>query len=465
MRTEKDFIGQVDIPENALYGINAARALDNFGNFNESTDPLFIKSYLLVKKACALANFENNSLSKEKAVMITAASDALINEGDYKDIIVNPLSGGAGTSLNMNINEVIANKALVINGYKPGQYDILSPLDDVNLHQSTNDTYPSAFKVAVMFYLKDLEPALASLQESMQEKEKEYCDIVKLGRTELMDALPMTVGMQFSAYAEAIARDRWRVFKANERIKTLNLGGTATGTGFNAPQKYIFSAVNKLREITGFNISRAENLVDATQNLDSVVEVMAIVKTAAVNLMKIAGDLRLQSGGPEGGIGELILPSVQEGSSIMPGKVNPVIPEFVQQISMLIMGNDAVISNAASQGNLELNQFYPLAATLSLKNLRMLTHSVKLFDRGCIKGLKLNREKIAANLSSSVAVLTYLSQYIGHDKAAGFYLRYNNGEKDIKKMVTESGIMDNKTYDELVNSNRIKMTGLKDGGK
>lgn len=465
MRKEKDFIGEIQIPDGALYGINAARALENFGNFAEGTDPVFIKSFLMVKKACALASHENGYLSDIKTKMITDAVDVLLSGDDNGSIIVNPLSGGAGTPMNMNINELIANKALVISGHKPGDYHILSPVDDVNLHQSTNDTYPSAFKTAVMFYLKELEPALASLQESLQEKEKEYCDTVKLGRTELMDALPMTVGMQFSAYAEAIARDRWRVFKANERIKTLNIGGTAIGTGFNAPQKYIFSAINKLREITGLNISRAENLVDATQNLDAVVETMAIIKTAAVNLMKIAGDLRLQSCGPDGGIGEFILPAVQEGSSIMPGKVNPVIPEFVQQVSMLIMGNDTVISNAASQGNLELNQFYPLVATLSLKNLRMLTHSVKLFDRGCIKGLKLNREKIAANLSSSVAVLTYLSQYIGHDKAAGFYIRYKNGEKDIKKMVTESGIMDNKTYDELVNSNSFKMTGLKDGGK
>ncbi|MBN2754184.1 MAG: aspartate ammonia-lyase [Candidatus Goldbacteria bacterium] len=465
MRREKDFIGELQIPNDALYGINGARARENFGDFGEGTDPLFIKAFLLVKKACALASHENGYLSDIKTKMITDAVDELIKGDDNNQVIVNPISGGAGTPMNMNINELIANKALVLNGYKPGDYHILSPVDDVNLHQSTNDTYPSAFKTAVMFYLKELEPALASLQDSLQEKEKEYSDVIKLGRTELMDALPMTVGMQFSAYAEAIARDRWRVFKANERIKTLNLGGTATGTGFNAPQKYIFSAVNKLREITGLNISRAENLVDATQNLDSVVEVMAIVKTASVNLMKIAGDLRLQSGGPDGGIGEFILPAVQEGSSIMPGKVNPVIPEFVQQASMLIMGNDSVISNAASQGNFELNQFYPLVAALSLKNLWMLTHSIKLLDRGCIKGLKLNREKVASNLSSSVAVLTYLSQYIGHDKAAVFYQRYKNGEKDIKKMVTESGLIDNKTYDELVNSNRFKMTGLKDGDK
>jgi len=451
MRREKDFLGEKELPENAPSGINAARAYENFGDFGERTDPVFIKAYLQVKKACALANLETGYLSKDKAEKIIAAIDSILLKGDFGGIIINPVSGGAGTPLNMNINEAIAISA------GAG----ISPADDVNMHQSTNDTYPTAFKVALMYYLRELETVIKDFQETLQSKEKEFADIVKLGRTELMDALPITVGMQFSAYAEAIGRDRWRTFKANERIKTVNLGGTAIGTGFNAPQSYIFTAIKKLQEITGLNVSRAENMTDATQNLDAVVEVMASIKALAVNLNKISEDLRLMGSGPRGGLGEFELPAVQEGSSIMPGKVNPVIPEFVSQVSMLVIGNDAIIATAASRGNLELNQFYPLVASLSLKNIRMLVQSVKSLDKLCVKGLKVNAERVKLNLSDSVAILTYLAQYIGHNKASELYLRYRSGETDIKKLVISDGCLNEETFNELVNADKIRMLGYK----
>ncbi len=451
MRKERDFLGEREIREDALYGIHAWRAFENFGDIGERTDPVFVRSYLLVKKACALANRETGFLDGKKADSILQAIDGLLERGDFHDVLINPLSGGAGTSLNMNINEIVANSCR----------EEVDPADDVNLHQSTNDTYPTAFKTALMFYLQELEQALTGLQDTLQKKEKEFGDVVKLGRTELMDALPITVGMQFSAYAEAVARDRWRVFKARERIKTVNLGGTAIGTGFNAPQKYIFCAIGKLQEVTGLNLSRAENMVDATQNLDGVVEVMAIVKALAVNLHKIAEDLRILSGGPEGGIGELILPPVQEGSSIMPGKANPVIPEFVLQISLLVIGNDSVISTAAAGGNMELNQFYPLISTLSLKNMRMLLQAVLSLDRRCLAGITVDRERIRAHLSDSMAILTYLSQYLGHAKASELYLRHRAGEKDLKKLILQSGALTESRYEELLQADKIRMLGYK----
>lgn len=460
-RTEKDFIGEKEIPDDSFYGINAARGYENFGSCGEKNDPYFLKAYFFVKKAAAVANMECGFLAPEKCDMICRAVDHITGNKLYRDIIVSPLSGGAGTSLNMNVNEVIANYALHLAGKKRGEYGLLNPLDDVNMHQSTNDTFPTAFKVAVLWRFAELEKSVAALQSSFQEKEKEFSGVVKLGRTELQDALPVTAGMQFSAYAEALARDRWRIYKSSERIKTVNLGGTAIGTGFNAPRKYIFTVTEKLRSITGLNISRAENLIDSTQNLDAVVEVSGAVKALAVNLMKISEDLRLLSSGPSGGIGEVLLPAVQEGSSIMPGKTNPVIPEFVSQLSILVMSNDSAISSAAAMGNLELNQFYPLAAYLLLKNIRLMDDAVNALDRKCVSGLRLDEERIKENLDSSMALLTYLAQYIGHDNASLIYRQCAGGDNDIRKLVVEGGLLSCEKYDELVKPGMISSMGFK----
>ncbi len=459
MRRERDSIGFLDIPDGAFYGIHTARALDNFGPGFEQHDPLFVTAYLQVKKAAALANGELGFLEREKADAIVSAIDNLIGEKAFDDIVVNPLSGGAGTSLNMNVNEVVANRALVRAGRPPGDYGYIHPLDHVNLHQSTNDTYPSAFRIAVLMHLGRLEGELASLQEAFQEKEREYAGIVKLGRTELQDALPMTVGMQFSANAEAVARDRWRIFKARERIKVLNIGGTAIGTGFGAPRRYIFLVIEKLRGITGLNIARAENLVEATQNLDAVVEVSGLMKTLAVNLLKISEDIRLLSSGPAGGLGELFLEPLQEGSSIMPGKVNPVMTEFVSQTALLVMAHDSAISHASALGSLELNQFYPLVATLMLGSLQKLSRAVTGLDRKVIRTLRADPDRIAAHLNRSVALLTYLSPYIGHDRAAEVYLKMKETGAGAKEIIVEKGLLSSQQFDDLTAPGRIGMTG------
>ncbi len=461
MRIEKDFLGGKEIPDNVYYGINTARALENFGADADKIDTYFIKAYLLVKKAAALVNFEIKSISEEKTNAITGAIDALIETGDFSDFCVNPLSGGAGTSVNMNINEVIANRALEMAGMQKGEYSFIHPLDDVNMHQSTNDTFPTALRTAMLMYLDDMEKELTLLQEALQLKEKEFSGVVKLGRTELQDALPITVGMQFSAYAEAIGRDRWRIFKSRERIKTVNLGGTAIGTGFNAPQEYIFKAADKLKQLTGLNISRAENLVDATQNLDSIVEVAGMVKAAAVNLMKISEDLRFLSSGPEGGIGEFILPALQEGSTIMPGKVNPVMCEFITQGCLKVFADDQALTTAAAMGNMELNQFFPLVAHLVLGNMRSVNGSISKMNHKIVSQIKLNEDNITKNVSSAVAILTYLSQFVGHDKAAAVYEEYKKTKKPVRDVVVEAGILDAKKYDELMSPDKVRMLGFK----
>ncbi len=461
MRTENDFLGELQIEGEALYGINSLRSKQNFGSGYILHDPHFIRAYLLLKKACAKANQETGYLDTERAGFITRACDALITEGDYSHFIVNPLAGGAGTSLNMNVNEVIANKALVLSGRKRGDYSYINPLTHVNMHQSTNDTYPTAFKAALMFYLRDLEKAVEHFQNTLQKKELEFADVIKLGRTELMDALLVTVGMQFSAYSEAVGRDRWRVFKASERIKTVNIGGTAVGTGFNAPQKYIFSVIEKFREFTGLNIARAENLIDATQNLDTVVETMAIIKTLSVNLMKISGDLRLLASGPGGGIGEFILPALQEGSSIMPGKVNPVIPEYAATLCLTAIANDQAIAFAAGSGNLELNHLYPLVSTLSLQTMRHMIDAVTALDEKCVSGIVLNRERIAENLSHSLGLVTYLSSHIGHEKAALLYKEAQRSGTGIRQLCMDMSILTAEEYDGIVSPDKIRMQGFK----
>ena len=461
MRTENDFLGCLAIDDASYFGIHTQRAHDNFGDTGQRHDPVFLRAYLLVKKAAALANRELGYLETEKAGYIIAAIDLLVAGNAFDDFIVNPLCGGAGTSLNMNVNEVIANHALEIAGRAKGDYGFIHPLEHVNLHQSTNDTYPTALRVAMLIYLERLEAGLTGLQQALQEKERVFADVLRLGRTELQDALPMTAGMQFSAYAEAIGRDRWRIFKARERIKVVNLGGTATGTGFAAPQNYIFTAIERLREVTGLSVTRAENMVDATQNLDSLVEVSGLLKTLAVNLLKISEDLRLLSSGPAGGFAEIVLPAVQEGSSIMPGKVNPVILEFVSQAALLVMGNDGVIAHAAGMGNLELNQFYPLAATLMLSNLRSLELAVSRLAAKAIAGLELNREKIARNLSASIAVVTYLAQHIGHEAASQLYRRHLATGQPLRELIAEGGILTSEDFDRLLSPENIRMMGIK----
>jgi aspartate ammonia-lyase len=325
-RIEHDLLGELAVPADALYGIATVRALANFPLSGRPVHRGLVHAYGAVKLACARTNHELGYIPDAAFQPLESACGELIRGELDVHVVVDALQGGAGTSTNMNVNEVLANRALQLAGHAPGDLETLGP-DLVNLHQSTNDTYPTALRVAAIAGLCALEREVVGLVEAFQQKEKKFADVVKPGRTQLQDAVPITLGRAFGAYADAFARDRWRVFKCEERLRVVNLGGTAIGTGLGAPREYIFRVVDHLRQITGFGLARAENLVDATQNLDPFVEASGIVRALASNLIKVSNDLRLLSSGPDAGLGEIRLPAVQVGSSIMPGKINPDVSD------------------------------------------------------------------------------------------------------------------------------------------
>lgn len=427
------------------------KSLDNFPVSGETIDSKFITAYAMVKLACSRTNASLGYLAQDLSSAINQICQEIIEGQHHGAIAVDPYQGGAGTSTNMNFNELIAHLA--------STKDMVDPLAHVNLHQSTNDTYPTAVKVAVLLYLKELETSVGALQEALQAKEQAFSKIVKLGRTELMDAVPMTLGMEFGAYSEAIARDRWRVFKCRERIKTVNLGGTAIGTGLGAPRDYILKVNDELKRICGLSISRSENLVDSTQNLDSFVEISGILKALAVNLLKISGDLRLLAMGPGGGIHEINLPELQKGSSIMPGKVNPVIPEMVGQVALQVMSNDNLIALTAGLGQLELNQYYPLLAHTMLKSLKLLVNACQIFTEKCITGITANPDVCMQHLQKSNSLATYLIPMFGYRKVEEIITISAAKSQSVKETFISEGLLTSEQFDQFLAPERMYKQG------
>jgi len=423
MRKERDLIGEEKIPENAYWGIHTYRALKNFKITGRNVNKLLIEAFGYVKKACCITNLKLGYLDKKKAEAIVLACEDLIQGKLHEHIVVDALQGGAGTSTNMNINEVIANRAIEILGGKKGDYSIVHPIEDVNMHQSTNDVYPTALKIASLMGLHELEKNVAELQGILQKKEREFANILKIGRTEMQEAVPMTLGQEFSAFAEAIARDRWRIFKCRERIRVINLGGTAIGTGITCPKKYIFLVNEIIRDITKLNLARAENMVEATANYDSFSEVSGILKAHADNLIRIANNIRLMNM-----LKEIKLPVVQAGSSIMPGKVNPVIAESIIQVGFTVRSNDLLISECVSNGTFQINEFAPLIADAFLNSLGILINANSLF-KDYIKGIECQEDLCAKNFDDSLTIITAFLPYIGYDKASEFVKEYN-GKKE-----------------------------------
>jgi aspartate ammonia-lyase len=462
IRKEKDLLGEMEIPQECLYGIHTARAVENFPLARRSIHKKLISAYGAVKLACAKTNHELGKLDDAKYSAIEQACNEMIAGGLDMHIVVDALQGGAGTSTNMNVNEVLANRGLQILGKKAGDYEFISPIDDINLHQSTNDTYPTALKVAALWGLAELENSIVVLLESFQQKEKQFAHVLKLGRTQLQDAVLTTLGREFGAYAEAISRDRWRVYKCGERLKVVNLGGTAIGTGLGAPRKFIFKAVEQLKNITHLPVCRAENLVDATQNTDVFVEVSGILKALASNLLKISNDLRILSSGPDGGIGEIILPARQAGSSIMPGKINPVIPEAVSQASIMVMANDTAVTQACSAGNLELNQFMPLIADAILTNIELLTNACDIFMRLCVSGIEANEKRCRLNVETSTAIVTALVEKIGYKAAQEIAEAAKQENKTIRQVVVERKIITEAEFESLIAPQKVTMLGSMD---
>ncbi|HCL55449.1 MAG TPA: aspartate ammonia-lyase [Spirochaetia bacterium] len=454
MRIEKDFLGQVFIPENALYGIHSERARNNFPVSDSRIDPYFMKAYLLVKKACLKAAFEIGEIGKEQWEAIEKAVHFLIDNKEVleKNMIVPALQGGAGTSFHMNINEVIANQALLFAGRKPGEYQLIHPNDTVNCCQSTNDTYPSALSIALIWRLRELTETVCRLQETLQEKEREFSGIYKIARTQMQDALPITLGMEFGAYAEAVSRDRWRLYKAEERLRVVNLGGTAVGTSMNAPRKYIFSAYNYLREYTGIGLAKSENLLEATSNQDVYLEAFGWVKVFAVNLHKIACDLRFLSSSP---VGEVKLPKVQAGSSMMPGKVNPVIPELMIQIAYETISSDTLITQAVMNGHLELNPWLPVIASHFLRTLKNLKDGTESFIENCLKGIEADKQKCQEGLFSSYSILTSLNRKLGYEEIALLVKEGIESGKPIEKLLLEKKLLTKEEASDFFNLNKM----------
>jgi aspartate ammonia-lyase len=460
-RKEVDFLGERELPALAMYGIHTLRALGNFPLTGRPIPVSLTRAYGMVKRACAETNAGlgawKDSPSKADAVIRACCemSEGMLDQ----HIIVDQLQGGAGTSTNMNVNEVLANRALEILGSGRGIYDIISPIRDLNLNQSTNDTYPTALRLAAIRGIRRLEEEVVKLQESFQAAEKRMAHVVKTGRTEMQDAVLITLGREMSAYAEAFSRDRWRLFKCEERLRVVNLGGTAVGTGLTADREYIFGVVEKLRDLTGIGFARAENLVEATQNADVFVEVMGMVKALAASLWKVSNDLRLLSSGPEAGLGEIILPPRQAGSSIMPGKVNPVIPEAVAQSAMMVYGYESTLSMACAAGSLELNPFMPLISVCLLESLELMERSCRIFRKLCINGIEADEKRCALQIETSTATATALLPFIGYEKACEALKQAQAQGGTLREIVTTNNWMTAAQFDQAISPEAVCKLG------
>ena len=414
-RTEQDFLGQRALPKDALYGINTQRAMENFALGQKHTELSLIHAMVQVKKASARTYLDLGMGNPHVFSLIVSACDDILTGAFDDAFVTEALQGGAGTSAHMNVNEVIANVALKKAGHAPGDYEFLHPLDDVNLGQSTNDVYPTALRICTIQQVRQVSDACAALQEALQEKEQAWADIKKAGRTQLMNAVPITLGEEFGAYAQAIARDRWRLYKIEERLRQINLGGTAVGTGTNASRRYAWKAVEFLREQTGIGLAKAEYPMDLTQNQDVFCEVSGLLKALAVNLMKICSDMRLMN---SEAYREIRLSPMQQGSTIMPSKINPVIPEMATQTAMKVIANDCAVTMAASSGNFELNPFLPLIADCLLDSLKLLSKAIPLFTSKAIRPLLADEKGCANGLRFTKALPTALARSFGYDQAA-----------------------------------------------
>ena len=459
-RTESDLLGQLPVPAEALYGIHTLRAVDNFPLSGRPVSRHLIHAYGWVKLACARTNQELGAWPDEAT--FTALETACQELGDGRldqHVIVDALQGGAGTSTNMNVNEVLANRALQILGRPLGDYATVHPLRDVNLHQSTNDTYPTALRVAAIGQLRLLERDVIALVDAFQHQEHALAEVVKVGRTELQDAVLTTLGRSMGAFAEAFARDRWRIYKCEERLRVVNLGGTAIGTGLGAPRQFIFRVVDHLQQITGLGVARAENLIDATQNADVFVEVSGMLRALATSLLKVSNDLRLLASGPVAGLGEIELPARQAGSSIMPGKVNPVIPEAVGQAALAIAAQDQALANAAALGNLELNQFLPLIADSLLTSLDLARNACQIFVRHCVRGLTANEARCRQTVAAATATVTALVDPLGYPAAEAVARAAQCAGRPVREVVLEQGLLTAEQFDEAVAPGTVTRLG------
>lgn len=459
-RVEKDSIGAKDVPADVYYGVQSLRAAENFPITGLRMHPELIRSLACIKKAAALANREAGLLDVSRADAIVRACDEILAGRLREQFIVDPIQGGAGTSINMNANEVIANRAIELLGGVKGDYALVNPNDHVNCGQSTNDVIPTAGKMATLRLLQKLETELNRLRAAFEDKSREFDHVIKMGRTQMQDAVPIRLGQEFRAYADAVRRDTVRMDKAMDEMRTLNMGGTAIGTGINADETYLRRIVPILSEVSGMALTQASDLIDATQNPDPFVAVSGAVKTCAVTLSKIANDLRLMSSGPRTGFGEINLPARQNGSSIMPGKVNPVIPEVVNQVAFLIIGNDMTVTMASEGGQLELNAFEPIIFYCLFQSIGTLTYAVHTFVDNCVTGITANEERCRELVEGSVGVITALTPHIGYQHAADIAKRAILTGQSVRKLILQEKLLTPEEIDTILDPMNLTRPGI-----
>ena len=459
-RLEKDTLGKVKVPEEVYYGAQTARALENFPISGITTHPIFIKSMAYIKKTAAMVNNELGCLNSERSEAIIKAADSII-DGEFQDqFVVDVYQAGAGTSFNMNVNEVIANIAIEGLGGEKGDYSIIHPNDHVNYGQSTNDVFPTAMRISALLLLKELFPVLDELVDLLNEKAKEFDNVIKSGRTHMQDAAPIRLGQEFSGYVDAVSKSAEKIEKASDALKELGIGGSAVGTGLNTHPDYAKKIVKELRNITNLPVTEAPNKFEAMQSNAPVVEVSSALKILAIELIRIANDLRLMSSGPKTGLAEINLPAVQPGSSIMPGKVNPVMAEMLNMVCFAIIGNDLTITMAAQAGQLELNVMMPVMQYKLLDSIFIMKNALNVFTTKCIKGITANKDRCYQYTINSMSIVTALNPYIGYSSAAEIAKESLLTEKSIREIVLKRGIIPEEKLDEILSPE--SMTGLRD---
>ena len=457
-RIESDLLGDLEIPADAYFGVHTLRAVDNFQISRTTINhvPEFIRGMVQVKKAAALANRRLHTLPAEKATAIVWACDQILVEGRCMDQFpIDVFQGGAGTSTNMNTNEVVANLALEHRGYEKGRYDILHPMDDVNMSQSTNDAYPTGFRLGIYGAMSTLISEIDQLQVAFREKGTEFVDIIKMGRTQLQDAVPMSLGEEFQAFAANLAEEQSVLRAAMEKLLEVNLGATAIGTGVNTPSGYRHQVVASLSEVTGLDIKSARDLIEATSDTGAYVLAHSAVKRAAMKLSKISNDLRLLSSGPRAGLNEINLPPRQAGSSIMPAKVNPVIPELVNQVCFKVFGNDLTVTMAAEAGQLQLNVMEPVIGESLFQSIRILGNAAKTLREKCVVGITANPEVCRAYVDNSIGIITYLNPFLGHDIGDAIGKEAAETGRSVRKLILERNLMDEETLNTVLSKENL----------
>jgi aspartate ammonia-lyase len=451
-RREHDLLGERSVPVEAYYGVHTVRALENFAITGTSISiyPDLVAALACIKEAAALANNELGLLDDDKTRAIAQACEDVRSGALLEEFVVDVIQGGAGTSTNMNANEVIANRALELMGHRKGEYQYLHPVEHVNMSQSTNDVYPTAIKLALHLGIRRLIAAMAELRAAFEAKAREFSEILKMGRTQLQDAVPMTLGQEFSTYAVMLSEDEQRLREACLLIHEINLGATAIGTGINAHPRYAELVCRRLAEITGIDLVVATNLVEATQDAGAFVQVSGVMKRVAVKLSKTCNDLRLLSSGPRAGLNEINLPPMQAGSSIMPGKVNPVIPEVVNQIAYEVIGNDVTVSFAAEAGQLQLNAFEPIIAHSLFKGLKHLENGCLTLADKCVRGITANREHLRRLVEHSIGIVTALNPYIGYERTTSLAKEAHDTGKSVYELVLSKGWLTKDQLDDIL---------------